>query len=38
MRIDADIVAWLKSLGDGGYQTRANGLLRKLMMAHAAKR
>lgn len=31
LRIDADIVAWLKSQGKG-YQTRINELLRRAMM------
>jgi uncharacterized protein (DUF4415 family) len=30
IRIDADVLAWLKSSG-GGYQTRINGFLRQLM-------
>lgn len=31
MRIDSDILAWLKSQGSG-YQTRANTLLREAML------
>ena len=31
MRLDSDVVAWLKKDG-AGYQTRANKLLRELMM------
>jgi uncharacterized protein (DUF4415 family) len=31
MRLDADVVAWLKQQGPG-YQTRANSLLRKEMV------
>jgi uncharacterized protein (DUF4415 family) len=31
MRIDADIVAWLKSKGHG-YQTRLNAILRRSML------
>jgi uncharacterized protein (DUF4415 family) len=30
IRIDADVLAWLKASGSG-YQTRINGLLRQLM-------
>jgi uncharacterized protein (DUF4415 family) len=30
IRIDADVLAWLKAQGDG-YQTRINGYLRQLM-------
>jgi uncharacterized protein (DUF4415 family) len=30
IRLDADVLAWLKSLGKG-YQTRLNGLLRAAM-------
>lgn len=32
IRLDADVLAWLKSAGDG-YQTRVNGLLREAMNA-----
>jgi uncharacterized protein (DUF4415 family) len=31
MRLDADVIAWLKKDG-AGYQTRANKLLRELML------
>jgi uncharacterized protein (DUF4415 family) len=31
MRLDADVVAWLKKQGKG-YQTRANGILRQRML------
>lgn len=30
IRLDADVLAWLKASG-GGYQTRINGFLRQLM-------
>lgn len=30
LRIDADVLAWLKSMGDG-YQTRINSILREAM-------
>lgn len=33
MRLDEDVVEWLKSYGPG-YQTKANGLLRHAMEAH----
>jgi uncharacterized protein (DUF4415 family) len=32
IRIDADVLAWLKSQGTG-YQTRLNRLLRQIMLA-----
>jgi len=32
MRLDADVVAWLKKRGKG-YQTRANSILRQSMLA-----
>lgn len=32
MRLDADVVEWLKSYGHG-YQTRANSLLRHAMLS-----
>ena len=32
MRLDADVVAWLKQSGPG-YQTRANQILREKMLA-----
>jgi uncharacterized protein (DUF4415 family) len=31
LRLDADVLAWLKSKGNG-YQTKVNGLLRKRML------
>jgi len=37
LRIDADVLAWLKSQGPG-YQTRANKILRKAMLAAMKKR
>jgi uncharacterized protein (DUF4415 family) len=37
LRIDADVLAWLKSQGPG-YQTRANQILRKAMLAAMRKR
>ena len=33
MRLDSDVLDWLKSYGHG-YQTKANGLLRHAMEAH----
>ena len=36
-RLDADVIAWLKSKGDG-YQTRMNQLLRKAMLQEAQSR
>jgi uncharacterized protein (DUF4415 family) len=33
IRLDADVLAWLKSQGSG-YQTRINSLLRKAMDSH----
>ena len=35
MRLDADVVAWLKQDGPG-YQTRANRILREKMMKGSA--
>lgn len=35
MRLDADVVAWLKQSGPG-YQTRANRILREKMMKETA--
>jgi uncharacterized protein (DUF4415 family) len=32
MRLDADVVAWLKQRGKG-YQTRVNSILRQQMLA-----
>lgn len=37
IRIDADVVAWLKSQGSG-YQTRINRILREAMMTRARRR
>ena len=37
VRLDADVVAWLKSQGDG-YQTRLNKLLRAAMMQSQSRR
>ncbi|MFB3920405.1 MAG: BrnA antitoxin family protein [Terriglobia bacterium] len=36
IRIDADVLAWLKSQGKG-YQTRLNGLLRAAMERHSSR-
>jgi len=37
MRLDADVIAWLKSYGPG-YQTKANLLLRHAMQSTAPKK
>jgi uncharacterized protein (DUF4415 family) len=37
LRLDADIVAWLKKAGHG-YQTRANRILRERMLTETRKR
>jgi len=37
VRLDADVLAWLKSKGPG-YQTRLNRLLRELMMKEHHRR
>jgi uncharacterized protein (DUF4415 family) len=37
LRIDADVLAWLKSQG-AGYQTRVNRLLRQVMLAKLRRR
>ena len=37
LRLDADVIAWLKKDGEG-YQTRANRMLRELMLADLEKR
>jgi len=37
IRIDADVLAWLKSQG-AGYQTRINRFLRQVMMAGRRRR
>jgi uncharacterized protein (DUF4415 family) len=36
MRLDADVVSWLKQRGPG-YQTRANQILREKMLAELAR-
>jgi uncharacterized protein (DUF4415 family) len=36
MRLDADVVAWLKKRGKG-YQTRANSILRQTMLAETKR-
>jgi uncharacterized protein (DUF4415 family) len=36
VRVDADVVAWLRSFGKG-YQTRMNAILRHEMIAYKAK-
>jgi len=36
MRLDADVVSWLKQSGPG-YQTRANQILREKMLAESAR-
>ena len=36
IRLDADVLAWLRGKGDG-YQTRVNGLLRKQMLEEMSK-
>lgn len=37
LRLDADVIAWLKKDGKG-YQTRANALLRERMLAELGKK
>jgi uncharacterized protein (DUF4415 family) len=37
LRLDADVIEWLKKDG-GGYQTRANKLLRERMLAESKRR
>ena len=37
MRLDADVIAWLKAYGPG-YQTKANGLLRHAMLHHTREK
>jgi uncharacterized protein (DUF4415 family) len=37
LRLDADVVAWLKQPGKG-YQTRANHILRERMMAELRRK
>lgn len=36
IRLDADVLAWLRGKGDG-YQTKVNGLLRKQMLEEISK-
>ena len=36
MRLDADVVAWLKQAGPG-YQTRANEILREKMIGELSR-
>jgi uncharacterized protein (DUF4415 family) len=38
VRIDADILAWLRGQDEEGYQSRLNALLREAMLADLAKR
>jgi uncharacterized protein (DUF4415 family) len=37
MRLDADVIAWLRAQGKG-YQTRANALLRGAMLQEATRK
>ncbi len=37
VRVDSDVMAWLKSQGKG-YQTRINGILREAMLKSSGKR
>lgn len=37
VRVDSDILAWLKSEGEVGYLTRINSVLRKAMLADLRK-
>ena len=37
LRLDADVIAWLKKDGDG-YQTRANRMLRERMLKDLERR
>jgi uncharacterized protein (DUF4415 family) len=37
VRLDADVLAWLKN-GGRGYQTRLNALLRQLMTSESQKK
>ncbi len=37
LRLDADVIAWLKKDG-AGYQTRANGILRERMLRELGRR
>ncbi len=36
VRLDADVLAWLRSFGKG-YQSRMNAILRRAMLAHKPK-
>ena len=38
VRVDSDILAWLKSEGEVGYLTRINSVLRKAMLADLRNR
>ena len=38
VRVDSDILAWLKSEGEVGYLTRINAVLRKAMLTDLRKR
>jgi uncharacterized protein (DUF4415 family) len=37
LRLDADVIAWLRRQGRG-YQTKANALLRELMLKETTKK
>ena len=37
MRVDDDVLAWFKSQGERGYQTRMNAVLRAYVQAHQPK-
>ncbi|MFB3918067.1 MAG: BrnA antitoxin family protein [Terriglobales bacterium] len=37
VRVDSDVLAWLRSMGSRGYQTRLNKLLRDAMRSDSAK-
>ena len=37
LRIDADVLAWLKQKDDRGYQTRLNAVLRRAMLSELRK-
>lgn len=37
LRIDADVLAWLKRKNETGYQTRLNAVLRKAMLSDLRK-
>lgn len=37
MRLDTDVIDWLKSVQPKGYQTLANAILRKEMLSHLEK-